>query len=157
MNRHRIDRLIEARSLEEASAEDAEVAAIWASALREWTDAGVPGLSVAGAFTHVYQAAFRAATAMVRAAGYRSRAALGGHHYVIFYALAALGADELERLADSMQGMRAGRHTALYGDEEELEPGDLEKARTLVSRLLAEVRAALIAARPALAATLKSS
>lgn len=35
MNRHRIDRLIEARSLEEVEADDAEVAAIWASALRE--------------------------------------------------------------------------------------------------------------------------
>ncbi|HET7230983.1 MAG TPA: hypothetical protein VFJ16_13315 [Longimicrobium sp.] len=112
MNRHRIDRLIEGRSLEEVPADDVEVAAIWASALREWAGSGVPGLSVAGAFTHVYQAAFRAATATVRAAGYRSRAAVGGHHYVTFYALAALGGAELEQLADTVQTIRGGRHTA---------------------------------------------
>lgn len=80
MKQHQIDRLLEARNLEQVQADDAEVAAIWAAALREWSDASVPGLSVAGAFTHVYQAALRGATAMLRAAGYRSRGAVGGHH-----------------------------------------------------------------------------
>ena len=69
MSSHRIERLIEARSLEEVHADAAEIAAVWAAALREWSDASVVGLSVAGAFMHVYQAAFRAATALVRAAG----------------------------------------------------------------------------------------
>lgn len=151
MNRHRIDRLIEARSLEEVEADDAEVAAIWASALREWGDGGVQGLSVAGAFTHVYQAAFRAATATVRAAGFRSRAAVGGHHYVTFYALAALGGPEVERLADTMQNVRGGRHTALYGDEEELDARDLATARAVVAALLDEVHGALLTSRPSLA------
>ena len=89
MSAHRIQRLLEARNLEEVRADDAEVAAIWAAALREWSDASVAGLSVAGAYTHVYQAAFRAATAVVRSAGYRPRGAVGGHHYVTFYALGA--------------------------------------------------------------------
>ena len=43
MKQHQIDRLIEARNLEAVSADDAEVAAIWGSALREWSDASVPG------------------------------------------------------------------------------------------------------------------
>lgn len=42
MKQHLIDRLLEARSLEPLPAEDAEVAAIWASALREWSDAWRP-------------------------------------------------------------------------------------------------------------------
>lgn len=150
MNSRRIDRLLESRSLEHVTADDGEVVAIWASALREWTDAAVPGLSVAGAFTHVYQAAFRAATAVIRAVGFRSRAAIGGHHYVTFYALAALGGPELERIADTIQGVRGGRHTALYGDEEELDPRDLENARAVVAELLTEVQAALISSRPTL-------
>jgi len=50
VKQHRIDRLVEARNLEEVPADDAEVAAIWEAALREWSDASVPGLSVAGAF-----------------------------------------------------------------------------------------------------------
>jgi len=147
----RIDRLLEARSLDEVAADDEEVAAIWAAALREWRDASVPGLSVAGAFLHVYQAAFRAATALVRAYGYRVRGAVGGHHYVTFYAVGALGDVELERVADILQNIRGGRHAALYGDEEELEPGDLESARMHVSRFLQLVRGALIESRGTLA------
>ncbi|HSU13065.1 HEPN domain-containing protein [Longimicrobium sp.] len=150
MRQHRIDRLIEARNLEPVPADDAEVAAIWSAALREWADASVPGLSVAGAFIHVYQAAFRAASAAVRAAGYRQRGAVGGHHHVSFYALGALGDEDLERIADTMQGIRGGRHSALYGDEEELEPEDLEKARRTVSALLERVHRWLLDARPAL-------
>jgi len=150
MNRQRIERLVEARNLEEVPAEDAEVAAIWAAALREWSDASVQGLSVAGAFTHVYQAAFRAGTAMVRAAGYRTRGAVGGHHYVTFYAVAALAGAELEQIADALQGIRGGRHSALYGDEDELEAEDLEKASALVRNMLREVHRWLISARPAL-------
>jgi hypothetical protein len=148
MRQHRIDRLIEARNLEAVPAEDAEVAAIWSAALREWADASVPGLSVAGAFVHVYQAAFRAASAAVRAAGYRQRGAVGGHHHVTFYALAAIGDDDLESLADSMQGIRGGRHAALYGEEEELEPDDVEKARRTVSGLLDHVHRWLRLTRP---------
>ena len=131
-------------------AQDAEVAAVWAAALREWADASVPGLSVAGAFMHVYQAALRAASAMLRAAGYRVRGAVGGHHHATFYALGALGGDELERLADLMQGIRGGRRTALYGDDQELEPEDLEKARRDVYTLLGEVHRTLADRRPAL-------
>ena len=156
MKQHRIDRLLESRGLEEVPADDAEVAGIWSAALREWSDASIPGLSVPGAFLHVYQAAFRAATAMVRASGYRVRGAVGSHHYATFYAVAALGSDELERIADAMQNVRGGRHTALYGDEEELEAEDLAAAREQVARLLAAVHASLVGSRPTLAGRLPS-
>ena len=156
MKQHRIERLIEARSLEAVPAEDAEVAAIWTSALREWSDASVAGLSVAGAFTHVYQAGLRAASAMLRAAGYRVRGAVGGHHHITFYAAGALGGDALERNADAMQNIRGGRHTALYGDEEELEPEDLDHARTQVSQLLNAIHQWLLSERPGLAGRLST-
>lgn len=55
-----------------------------------------------------------------------------------------------------MQGIRGGRHTALYGDEEELEPNDLEHARDLVRRLLDEVHRFLVEQRAALAGRLAS-
>jgi hypothetical protein len=154
MNQHRIDRLLEARTLEAVPAADGEIATLWAAALREWGDAALPGLSVPGAFMHVYQAGFRAATALVRAAGYRVRGAVGSHHYATFYAVAALGDSELERIADAMQNVRGGRHAALYGDDEELEPEDLAAAREHVAHLLASVRAALLASRPSLAGRL---
>lgn len=155
VKQHRIDRLLEGRNLEQVPADDAEVVTIWMAALREWLDGSVPGLSVAGAFTHVYQAAFRAATAMLRAAGYRVRGAVGSHHHATLYAVAALGDETLERIADSIQGIRGGRHTALYGDEAELEPEDLEAARSLVTQLLPEVHRWIIASRPSLAERLR--
>lgn len=155
MKQHRIDRLLEGRNLEQVEAEDAEVVGIWTAALREWSDASVPGLSVAGAFTHVYQAGFRAATAMVRAAGYRVRGAVGSHHHATFYAVAALGDGSLEQVADAMQSIRGGRHTALYGDEEELDPDDLDAARGHVARLLVVIHRWIAAARPALGERLR--
>lgn len=156
MKQHRIDRLLEAHSLEEVPAADAEIASTWASALREWGDAAIPGLSVPGAFTHVYQSAFRAATAVVRGAGYRVRGAVGSHHHVTFYAVGALGDDEMERIADAIQNVRGGRHAALYGDDEELEPEDVAAARALVARFLAAVHRSITAARPSLADRLRS-
>jgi hypothetical protein len=150
VKQHRIDRLLEARSLEPVPAENAEVAAIWASALREWSDASAAGLSVPGAFTHVYQAGLRAASALLRAAGYRVRGAVGGHHHLTFYAAGALGDPVIEGLTDGMQNLRGGRHTALYGDEEELEPEDLEHARNQVSQLLRAVHGWLSNDRPGL-------
>ena len=76
---------------------------------------------------------------------------MGGHHYATFYAAGALGNDELERVADALQNVRGGRHAALYGDEEELEPEDLEAAREHVAKLLTLVHSELIAKRPSLA------
>ena len=113
-----------------------------------------PGLSVAGSFTHVYQAAFRAASALIRAAGYRPRGAVGGHHHVTFYVVASLGDADLERVADAMQIIRGGRHTALYGDEAELEREDLDHARANVLELLTHSRRWLVASRPALGSRL---
>lgn len=154
MKQYRIDRLIEARSLEAVPADDAEVAAIWAAALREWSDASIAGLSVAGAFTHTYQAGLRAASAMLRAAGYRVRGAVGGHHHLTFYAAGALGDPALESVADAMQSIRGGRHTALYGDEEELEPEDLDHARKQVSLLLRAIHDWLLRERQGLTSRL---
>jgi hypothetical protein len=157
MKQHRMDRLLEARSLEVVPADDAEVAVIWTTAVREWSDAAIPGLSVPGAFMHVYQAGFRAATALVRAAGYRVRGGVGSHHHATFYALGALADDDLESTADAMQNIRGGRHAALYGDDEELEPADLENAREHVSRLLVAVRDRLHESRPSLVGRLAST
>jgi hypothetical protein len=152
MNRHRVDRLLEARSLEETPAADAEVTAIWEAALREWTDSAVAGLSVPGAFVHAYQAGFRAAMAVVRASGYRLRGAAGGHHHLAFYAAAALGDEELQRAADTLQNVRGGRHVALYGSDDELEPEDLDAARVHVQEFLRVTHRWLSGLRPELAA-----
>ncbi len=154
MNEQRVARLVEARQLEELSADDAEVSGIWRAALREWGDASVQGLSAPGRFTHLYQAAFRGATALVRAAGYRCRGALGGHHHVTFHAAGALGDRHLERLSDALQELRGERHRALYGDEDDLEEAEIEAAGRLVAEFLAAVHGWLVAQRAGLAGAL---
>ena len=155
MNRQRLERLLEARSIEEMRADDGEVAAIWEAALRAGSDSGVTGLSLAGAFVHGYPAGFRAAAAVARAAGYRPRSAVGGHHYLTFYAAAALGDEALERGADLLQDIRGDRHLALYGADDELDPEELDRARARVGEFLASVHGWLVAQRPVLAQRLR--
>lgn len=113
------------------------------------------GLSLAGAFVHVYQAGFRAAAAVMRAAGYRPRSGVGGHHYLTFYAAAALGDEMVERGADMLQDIRGDRHLALYGADDELDPEELDRARARVGKFLGSVYDWLIAQRPSLASRLR--
>ncbi len=86
-----------------------------------------------------YQAGLQAAIALVRNAGYRLRSAPGGHHYVVFATLSALGEPALARVADEMNRLRRRRHDAVYDWREpgeaadELNPEQLEQA---VSELL---------------------
>ena len=82
--------------------------------------------------------------------------AFGSHHYATFYAVAALGDDALERIADAIQNVRGGRHAALYGDDEELEPDDLAAAREHVSLFLAAGLHWLTQVRPSLTDRLRS-
>ena len=85
------------------------------------------------------------------------RGATGSHHYATFYAVASFGDADLERIADAMQNIRGGRHAALYGDEEELEPQDLRAAREEVARLLVAAREWIGLNRPSLAPRLGSA
>ncbi len=50
-----------------------------------------------------------------------------------------------------MQNIRGGRHTALYGDEEELDEDDLTGARRNATALLDAVHRRIVSTRPALA------
>ncbi|HEV2150107.1 MAG TPA: hypothetical protein VGR37_22105 [Longimicrobiaceae bacterium] len=136
MSNPRIARLIEARSLEEMEASDAEIEGLWRNAVRELRDSGARGLSEHGAFTHAYQSAFHACTAVLRASGYRIRGAVGGHHYTTFYAVSALGIADVSALADEMQGLRLGRHDALYDWAGEVEEGSLRRLREVSAGLL---------------------
>jgi hypothetical protein len=89
------------------------VAAIWKAAFREWADSQAQGLSVPGAFTHVYLAAFDAASAMLRAAGYRIHGTVGGHHYNTFCAAGALGDAALEEIVVDAECPRRTAHCSL--------------------------------------------
>jgi hypothetical protein len=131
MKQHRIDRLLEARSLEPGGG-----------------DLGVGAPRVDGCLRVRAQRAAPPRRCCARQA--TACGAVGGHHHLTFYAVRTLGDPALEAIADAMQNLRGGRHTALYGDEEELEAEDLEHARNDVSQLLRAIHGWLIIRRPSL-------
>ena len=136
MSSHRIARLIESRSLEELPAPDAEVQGLWRNAVRELRDSRAEGLSPQGAFTHAYQSAFHSCTAVLRASGYRIRGAVGGHHHNTFYAVAALEVAGVSELADEVQGLRLGRHEALYDWDSQVDSEALARLRAVAGGLI---------------------
>ena len=99
-------------------------------------------------FTLLYQAALQAATAVVRAAGYRVR---GDHnHQITFAALAALGSGDLAEAARDLNVIRQGRHAAVYDWQGTTQANQLLELRAATALLLREAHAWLRAQRPSL-------
>jgi hypothetical protein len=83
----RLQVMLESRQLEALAAPDAEVLGMWAKAVRSFHSSTLAGLDGDASFTLAYQAALQLATALVRAAGYRTRGE--AHHHHTFAAVAA--------------------------------------------------------------------
>ena len=144
--------MVDSREIEEADAPDREVAARWRKALATREDAG-KDLGADSRLTLYYQAGLQAATALVRAAGFR---VLGtDHHRHTFEAVRALDAGELSHAAREMNAFRRGRHQAVY-DWEDTAPSTAGEAAALeslagtVGRLVDLGHAWLVQQRPAL-------
>lgn len=111
--------MVDSREIEEAEAPDREVVARWHKAEGTSRDAG-KDLGQESRLTLYYQAGLQAATALVRAAGFR---VLGtDHHRHTFEAVHALEAGELSRIAREMNAFRRKRHQAIYDWDDT--PGD---------------------------------
>lgn len=151
----RIQMMVESRQLEELPAPDAEVIGMWAKAVRSFRSSSLPELDRDAAFTLAYQAALQLATALVRAAGYRTRGE--AHHHHTFAAVAALGLGDLSDAARDLNVIRQGRHSAIYDWEGATSEQDLARLRASALRLFAAGRTWLASARPALMPGLSDS
>jgi len=152
----RIRIMLDSRDLEELSAPDAEVLGMWGKAIRTRRSAALPGLAddPDARFTLLYQSALQAATAVVRAAGYRVR---GDHnHQTTFAAVAALGSPSLSEAARDLNVIRQGRHAAIYDWEAITEARQLADLQDATATLLAEAYSFLRTQRPALAGALSA-
>jgi hypothetical protein len=148
----RLQIMVDSHELEEAKAPDREVAARWRKAVKTYRDAG-KDLGADSRLTLYYQAGLQAATALVRAAGFRVLGA--DHHRHTFEAVRALDAGELSRVAREMNAFRRARHQAVY-DWDDAPPEAPDDAAALealagnVGRMLELGYAWLAEAQPAL-------
>lgn len=109
----KIQRLLDSRQLESIEVSDADLAALWQKAVASARDARHEGLSVDNQYVLGYQALLQMATAILAAAGYRTRGAQG-HHANTFYAVAALGIEELEEIDVRTERIRQMRKLSAY-------------------------------------------
>ncbi len=143
----KIQRLLDSGQLEVLARSDADVVALWEKALRSSRDALNPGNSADNQYVLGYQALLQMGTAILAAAGYRTRGAQG-HHANTFYAVAGLGIAGLEEVDIRAERIRQMRKLSAY------EPGSpsgdqLQRLYELVRTTLPLARAWLVVQRPA--------
>lgn len=144
----RIQVMLDSRQLEESAAEAGEVEGLWRKAVRTRTSSMVPGLDPHARFTLVYQAALQAASAVVRAAGFRARG--DAHHHDTFAAVAALDLDEASNAARELNVIRRKRHGAIYDWETQLDEQHVEEIRGPADRLFRRAEPWLRTRHPAI-------
>lgn len=144
----RIRMMLESRSIEEVPATDEEVQRMWAKAVRSYQSSALPGLDPDSAFTLAYQGVLQAATAIIRAAGYRVRG--DGHHHHTYGTIAALDAGSLSETARELNDIRQRRHGAVYDWETTTQEKDLARLRSAALRLFDHGREWMRERRPQL-------
>lgn len=142
----RLQMMLDSRQIEAEPASDDEVQGMWGKAARSLHSSSAAGLDTDSAFTLAYQAALQAATALVRAAGYRVRGE--GHHHHTFAAVAALDLGDLSEAARQLNIIRQQRHGAIYDWQTTTRDQDLALLRSATTRLLEHGRGWLSTRRP---------
>ena len=109
----RIQRLIDDRLLETIVASDADVASLWEKAVRSAQDSRNSQNSADNQYVLGYQGLLQMGTAILAAAGYRTRGAQG-HHANTFYAVAGLAIAGLEEIDIRAEQIRQKRKLSAY-------------------------------------------
>lgn len=149
-----LERLREARFIEEVAADDEEIVGLWSKALESYGDSGARPLSRTGAFKLLYDAGRQAVMALVHAHGYRTKGT-SAHHQAIFAAGAALAPESLSSLIKQLELQRGTRHDAEYSARREIGDEDVERVRTLVWAVINDTASVLRSLRPYLRSRIK--
>lgn len=112
----RIQRLLDGGQMQVMAASDDHVAALWAKAVASARDTRNPANSTDNRYVLGYQALLQAGTAILAAAGFRTRGPQG-HHASTFYAVAALGIEGLEGVDVRLESIRKQRAVSAYTPE----------------------------------------
>ncbi len=131
-----IERHIESGRAETRPAGDDEVAAFWGKAVVAYADARLASASLDARLVRAYDAGRIAATAIVRAGGYRPRGG-EGHHFVTFDLARALVTEpELRSALDAMNGLRTHRHALEYEPEDDVDQAVVEEAASAAAIII---------------------
>jgi hypothetical protein len=151
----RIQNLVDAGRLAREPAPDDEIAGLWANAVQAFHDASADRVSANGRLVRAYDAGRIAAAAIVRSRDLRVRAA---NHHELTLAVAALvsGAD-LAKAFNEMDGVRRLRADLEYGWQAGASDADVQRALTVVRRILRGGSTELVSIRPSLGARLAES
>jgi len=129
----------------------AEIGQLLAVVRREFTDAGLPGLSADAKFMHAYQAALQLCNTALFASGYEVRKESRGHHHHAINSLKFTLGEEQSRTAVYLTQCSRLRSRGMYeqvGIADERTAGELlQTARQLlsaVSRWLTKAHPALL-------------
>jgi hypothetical protein len=142
----KIQRLLDGRLLELIEAPDADVAALWQKAVASARDARREGVSPDNQYVLGYQALLQMATAILAAAGYRTRGPQG-HHANTFYAVAAFGIEGLEEIDVRTERIRQMRKLSAY-EPGSPTPEQIRRLRDLLEVSFPAARQWLKAVRP---------
>lgn len=144
-----IQKHLDGKRLQADPVDDPEVLGFWRKALVAQVDATNATVSLENRMLRAYDAARIAATAIVRAAGYRTRG--DGHHHITFDVARSLVSDvDLKRALDTMDALRKVRHDVEYEAEGEVDERTLTKALRGADQVIALGRVHLQKQRPGL-------
>ncbi|HEX2076993.1 MAG TPA: hypothetical protein VHG08_04765 [Longimicrobium sp.] len=144
----RIQIMLDSRQIEAVSPAPGEVEGMWSKAVRTLGSTTLDGLDPDARFTLLYQAALRAATAVIRSAGFRVRG--DAHHHHTFGAVAALDLGDLSDAGRDLNVIRQKRHQAIYDWETALGEHDIAQLRAATRALFAHAHRQLRAGHPAI-------
>lgn len=142
----KIQRLLDSRQLDAIEVPDDDVAALWQKAVASVRDAQREGLSLDNQYVLGYQALLQMATAILAAAGYRTRGAQG-HHANTFYAVSALAIQGLEEIDVRTEKIRQGRRLSAY-EPGSPTPEQFRRLRELLEASFPAARRWLSASKP---------
>lgn len=145
----RIESFIEAGWLARQEADDQEVVGLWKKAAKFLGDSRRSDYDDDIRLMRAYDAGRLAATALVRAHALRTRAQ--NHHEMVLRAAGYIGPEELMRLIEPFNRLRTLRSEIQYGWEEVDLGGQVAKAISMATDILALIAPELRKARPAIA------
>ena len=139
--------------LVEHQATVAEVRSLFGVVDRELADAGVPGLSDEGRFTHAYDAALLLCKLALHASGFELQKRTSGHHSRWISSLEfTLGKEKKQSLIHLSKSSNL-RHTSLYDQTGVVQKQDADDLLETARKLRTDVLAWLRSRHPALVPT----